>query len=34
MLQTCFGIYSILALFAFLFVWGAMVKTKRYDEEY
>jgi hypothetical protein len=33
MLQTCFGIYIVLALFAFLFVWGAIVKTTSYDEE-
>jgi len=33
MLQTCFGIYIVLALFTFLFVWGAIVKAKRYDEE-
>lgn len=33
MLQTCFGIYIVLALFTFLFVWGAIVKTNRHDEE-
>ena len=33
MLQTCFGIYIVLALFTFLFIWGTIVKTKRYDGE-
>jgi hypothetical protein len=33
MLQTCFGIYVVLALFAFLFVWGVIVKIHRYDGE-
>jgi hypothetical protein len=33
MLQTCFGIYIVLALFTFLFFWGTIVKTHQYDEE-
>jgi hypothetical protein len=33
MLQTCFGIYVVLALFTFLLFWGTMVKIHRYDEE-
>lgn len=33
MLQTCFGIYIVLALFTFLFFWGTLAKVRQYDEE-
>jgi nitrogen fixation-related uncharacterized protein len=33
MLQICFGIYAILALLAFLFFWGTVVKAQQYDEQ-
>jgi hypothetical protein len=33
MLQTCFGIYIVLALFTFLLFWGTIVKAHPYDEE-
>ena len=33
MLQTCFGIYIVLALFTFLIIWGTIIKIKRYDGE-
>jgi hypothetical protein len=33
MLQTCFGIYIVLALFTFLFFWGTLVKVQQYDGE-
>lgn len=33
MLQTCFSVYLILALFTSLIFWGTIVKIHRYDEE-
>jgi len=33
MLQTCFGIYIVLAMFTFLIFWGTLAKARRYDEE-
>jgi len=32
MIETCFGIYMIFAVLAFLFFWGTVVKAQRYDE--
>ena len=32
MLQTCFSVYLVLALFTALIFWGTMVKIHRYDE--
>jgi len=32
MLQACFGIYIVLALFAFLIVLGTVIKAHQYDE--
>jgi hypothetical protein len=32
MLQTCFGIYIVLALFTFLLFWGTIVKAQQFDE--
>ena len=33
MLQTCFGIYIVLALLTFLFFWDSFVEAGRHDEE-
>jgi len=33
MLQTCFGIYIVLALFTLLIFWGTFVEALRQDEE-
>ena len=33
MLQTCFGVYLVLALFTFLIFLGTIVKIHQYDEE-
>jgi hypothetical protein len=34
MLQTCFGIYAVLAVFTFLIFWGTFVRIYRHDEEH
>jgi hypothetical protein len=33
MLQICFGIYIVISMFAFLFFWGILARTRRSDEE-
>ena len=33
MLQTCFGIYIVIALLTFLVFWGTLVETQQHNEE-
>ena len=33
MLQTCFGIYVVLGMFTFLFLWSILAKAQRSDDE-
>ena len=33
MLQTCFGIYIVLALFTFLVFWGTFIEAQQRNEE-
>jgi len=33
MLQICFGIYVVLGMFTFLFLWSILAKARRSDEE-
>jgi|GEM_PF-1512039 hypothetical protein len=31
MLQTCFGVYLVLALFTFLIFWGTFIEAQQHD---
>ncbi len=31
MLQTCFGVYLVLALFTFLIFWGTLIDAQYHD---
>lgn len=31
MLQTCFGVYFVLALFTFLIFWGTFMEAQQHD---
>ena len=33
MLQTCFGVYLVLALFTFLIFWGTFMEAQHHDGE-
>ena len=33
MLQTCFGIYAVMALFTFLIFWGTLFRVQQNEED-